>query len=819
MAKNIQHINAVLTCNENGKILTANKDSELLFKLTNHELLGVLLSDIIQLQSVVNIPQHLAAVNDAAKMNACGKAILAKNIDHSINFELLAWCIETDSDSNNINTHSRHTYLCHLNILPNIQTQAITKSSKISLVEIIDNLQRNSISEYGAHYVFGQALDALLNYTNSEYGFIGEILNNADNVPYLQTHAITNISWNAATEDFFQNSAPSGLSFFNNNTLFGQTVTKGEVVIANQPKEHPKSGGLPEGHPPLNHYLGLPIYCNNELVGMAGISNRPGGYNQEIVDDLTFLMNFLGFLIKSYQKDRERKFFESKIQIQSKELNEANNLLRAVNESNLDLQFTLDMDGTITNYHAHNKNDLYLAPEKFFGKKMHEILPKNVAVQFRKAFDEVLSSNTLVSFNYMLLMPKGECTFNARVVSLEDNKVVVTVRDITEHMKMEAEILKVRKLESIGVLAGGIAHDFNNILSGLFGNIELAKMKLTKEHAAYHNIQIAIQAFDRATQLTQQLLTFAKGGTPQLEAASMKQIIRESIDLNLSGSNVRSVLNLSDNLWQVNVDKGQISQVISNLTINAKQSMPNGGTLTIDAENVKDIKSNARKNLSGDYLKITIMDEGVGITHKNIEQIFDPYFTTKQSGSGLGLATVHSIITKHNGHISLESQVGKGTTFTIYLPADKNFLDLADTTQTCIVGESKFCSGHLLVMDDDEAVRELLSDMLESYGYTVDLAADGKEALNKYLTASKNNNSFDVVIMDLTIPGGMGGKEAIAKFTEMDPQVKVIVSSGYSTDPIMANYDDYGFSGRLAKPFKLADMGKEISRVMALRDR
>lgn len=814
MTKNNQPINAVLTCNENGKIITANKGCELLFKLTSHELLGSLLSDIIQLESVVNIPQHLAAVNDAAKMNACGKAILAKNIDHSINIELLAWCIETDS--NNINKQSRHTYLCHLNILPEIQKKEKTTVSKNSLIEIIDNLQRNSISEYGAHYVFGQALDALLNYTNSEYGFIGEILHNADNVPYLQTHAITNISWNAATEDFFQNSAPSGLSFFNNNTLFGQTVTKGEVVIANQPKKHPKSGGLPEGHPPLNHYLGLPIYCNNELVGMAGISNRPDGYNQEIVDDLFFMMNFFGFLIKSYQKDRERKFFESKIQIQSKELNEANNLLRAVHESNRDLQFVLDMDGTITNYHAHNENDLHLAPEKYFGKKMQEILPKNVAVQFRKAFDEVVSSNTLVSFNYMLLMPKGECTFNARVVCLEDNKVVVTVRDITEHMQMEAEILKARKLESVGVLAGGIAHDFNNILSGLFGNIELARMKLPKEHAAYRNIQIAIQAFDRATQLTQQLLTFAKGGTPQLEAASMEEIIRESINLNLSGSNVRGVLNLSDTLWQVKVDKGQISQVISNLTINAKQSMPNGGTLTIDAENVKDSKYSDRTNLSGNYLKIKIRDEGVGISDKYIEQIFDPYFTTKQSGSGLGLATAHSVITQHDGHISVDSKVGEGTTFTLYLPADKASPYLADTTQTFITGKPKSCSGHILVMDDDEPVRELLSSMLESYGYIVDVAADGKEALNKYISASKSNNSFDVVIMDLTIPGGMGGKEAIAKFTAMDPKVKVIVSSGYSTDPIMANYGNYGFSGRLAKPFKLADMGKEVSRVIDL---
>ena len=461
MAAEQQHINAVLTCDENGTIMTANIDCELLFNQPSRQIVGAILSDKIQLESVVNIQQHFAAVYDAAQMNAHGKAIIAKNTENNQAIELLAWLID---DDNNKKKQTKHTYLCHLKIIPSNSGNIQTNWPKNSLIEIIDDLQKNSISDRGAHYVFGRALDALLDYTQSEYGFIGEILHNADNEPYLQTHAITNIAWNDETSSFFDMNAPSGFAFFNNNTLFGQTVTKGEVVIANTPKEHSKSGGLPEGHPPLNHYLGLPIRCNNELVGMIGISNRPNGYTQEIVDDLYFLMNFLGFLIKSYQNDRERKFIASKLQIQSKELNEANDLLRAVYESNQDIQFVLDIDGVIIKYEAHDDKDLYLPPDEFIGKKMHDVLPIQVAKQFKNAFDEAISSNSLVSFDYMLPMPSGVCTYNARIVSLEDKRIVVTARDITESKQLLAELEAVKEYHSLLLDASpsGIWHTKTN---------------------------------------------------------------------------------------------------------------------------------------------------------------------------------------------------------------------------------------------------------------------------------------------------------------------------------------------------------------------
>ncbi len=389
--------------------------------------------------------------------------------------------------------------------------------------------------------------------------------------------------------------------------------------------------------------------------------------------------------------------------------------------------------------------------------------------------------------------------------------ILILAEDITEYSLVEEELLKARKLESVGLLAGGIAHDFNNILTGLFGNIELAKRKLTPDHAAYAYIDNADHALDRATRLTQQLLTFAKGGDPIFEAINIEQIIEDSIKFSLSGSNVKTIINLADDLWHVKADKGQLSQVITNLVINANQAMPDGGLLTIEAENIVDCAFCLTSSLAGECVKLTIRDEGTGITQAHLENIFDPYFTTKQTGSGLGLATVHSIIHKHNGHIRVDSELGVGSTFTILLHADSSTHQVADTTSSNMTEKPDSISGHILVMDDDEMILNLSTEIIKTFGYTVDTAIDGKEAIDKYISAKKSGKAFDVVIMDLTIPGGMGGKEAVKELLNIDPNAKTIVSSGYSTDPVMANYREYGFKGRLVKPFQIDDLQKELS--------
>ncbi len=401
----------------------------------------------------------------------------------------------------------------------------------------------------------------------------------------------------------------------------------------------------------------------------------------------------------------------------------------------------------------------------------------------------------------------------AKVVHNEKGEAIKGIgitQDITERKLMEEELLKVRKLESIGLLAGGIAHDFNNLLTGLFGNIELAKLKLTSDHAAYSYLQNAGKALDKTTNLTKQLLTFAKGGDPILEEINVERIIRDTAKLSLSGSNVKMILNLQNDLWLVKADKGQLSQVITNLVINADQAMPTGGTLTIEAENIKLVDNRISPHLSGEYVKLSIIDDGTGISADDLKLIFDPYFSTKKTGSGLGLATVHSIIAKHNGHIDVVSEPGVGTTFTIHLPAVMTTHQITETSYSGKTEQSDSASGHILIMDDDEMIQDLATEMIESFGYTVDSAVDGNEAIEKYISAEKSGNPFDVVIMDLTIRGGLGGKEATKELLALNPEVKAIVSSGYSTDPIMANYKEYGFTGRLSKPFQMDELQKEL---------
>jgi len=386
--------------------------------------------------------------------------------------------------------------------------------------------------------------------------------------------------------------------------------------------------------------------------------------------------------------------------------------------------------------------------------------------------------------------------------------------DITEKKQIEEDLLKMRKLESVGLLAGGIAHDFNNLLTAILGNISLAKMTSSPDEAGYKRLEEAENASMRAKDLTQQLLTFSKGGAPVKKLTDIGALIRDTATFVLRGSNVRLEFMIPDTLWTAEVDEGQLSQVINNLVINADQAMPNGGRITIKAENVVSggCPVHCAEEQNRPCIKITVADEGIGIGKDHLGKIFDPYFTTKHQGSGLGLATTFAIIQKHQGVITVESTLEKGTTFHIYLPASNHKHRVEDqkvSSKPLWQG-----TGRILVMDDEEIVREVCGNMLMKLGYEVASAENGQEAIEKYIQAMRNETPFDLVIMDLTIPGGMGGKEAIIKLLEVDRNIRAVVSSGYSNDTIMANYREYGFRGIIAKPYNIKDLGNLVSAVM-----
>jgi CheY-like chemotaxis protein len=360
----------------------------------------------------------------------------------------------------------------------------------------------------------------------------------------------------------------------------------------------------------------------------------------------------------------------------------------------------------------------------------------------------------------------------------------------------------------VGLLAGGIAHDFNNILTTILGNVSMAKTQVKPEDEIFDLLNEAETASIRAQTLTKQLLIFAKGGAPLKETASVVDIVKESCGFVLRGSKSRCDFSIAEDLWPAEVDAGQISQVINNIVINANQAMPEGGIIQVAAENlIIDDKHGLPVNL-GKYIRISITDQGVGIAKKHLLNIFDPYFTTKQEGSGLGLATTYSIIKKHGGHITVESTLGEGTIFHIYLPASDKVVPEKE--------EVKLIKGHgrILVMDDEASLRKMVGIMLGNLGYEAEFAKDGAEAIRMVKEAKETEKTYDAVILDLTIPGGMGGKEAINKLLEIDPDVKAIVSSGYSDDPVLSNFHEYGFKGMMPKPFESRSLGKVLHEVL-----
>jgi PAS domain S-box-containing protein len=385
------------------------------------------------------------------------------------------------------------------------------------------------------------------------------------------------------------------------------------------------------------------------------------------------------------------------------------------------------------------------------------------------------------------------------------------IRDISERKLLEQEILRSQKLEAIGKLAGGIAHDFNNLLQGVFGYISMAKLTHDQKEKSLSMLEQAEEALHMSVNLTSQLLTFSKGGKPVKKRMKLEPVIENSARFALSGSGVDYRIELDNGLWAVEADEGQISQVIQNIVINADQAMPEGGSLVIAAKNVAGADKNHPKIPHGNYVEISVQDTGIGIPGQHLKKIFDPYFTTKERGSGLGLTTSYSIMRNHGGFIDVMSESGKGTTFFIYLPAVEAEEEITETT----TASPAVRKGKILVMDDEERIRNVARELIMALGHEVDLAEHGETAIEKYHAAMKLGKPFDIVILDLTVRGGMGGKATIELLRVIDPGVKAIVSSGYSDDTVVADYEKYGFKARLTKPYKLDGLRDTLNALLS----
>jgi len=520
-------------------------------------------------------------------------------------------------------------------------------------------------------------------------------------------------------------------------------------------------------------------------------------------------------LIRAIQYAIERKRFAEAIATEKESLGVT---LRSIGDGVI----TTDKEGKIVRINKVAEKLTGWLEDDAIGKSSSEIfniLNEKTYKTCKNPIKTILKTGSVYEINsYKILISRDGTekiiTYKGAVLHDKENNnigVVLIFHDNTMKRKMEEELLKIEKLESIGILAGGIAHDFNNILVPIMGNLSLAKLRFDKEDEIFEMLTDAEKAAVQAKNLVKQLITFARGGSPVKETTSIIEIIQDTAIFTLRGSNIQCNFSLDEDLWSVDVDGGQLSHVINNLIINSCQAMPEGGTIDVKAANINIIGKHPLPIPKGEYIKLTITDHGIGIPDKNLKKIFDPYFTTKENGSGLNLAICYSIIKNHNGYISLDTKEGEGTSFYIYLPAAGENINHKN------VIEDIHCSGkkRILIMDDEEMIRKVTGKMLQSFGYEAGYAQDGDEAIKLYKEAKNSINPYDAVLMDLTIPGGMGGKEAVKILLEIDPDLKAIVSSGHSNDTIMTNHLEHGFSGFILKPYKIQELQNVLQKILS----
>lgn len=497
--------------------------------------------------------------------------------------------------------------------------------------------------------------------------------------------------------------------------------------------------------------------------------------------------------------------------------------LRSIGEAVI----TLDGQGRIVLFNKAAEMFTGWSLEEVVGKKFEMVVQlfseKNIPERYDDFLARCINQSSQNTENRCILRSRNGknivAAYRGAVIREKEEcrGIVIVFRDITQSRFLEEELIKIKKFESVGVLAGGIAHDFNNLLTGITTYLFMAKTSASGNKETCSMITEAEKAAFKATTLTKQLLSFAKGGPSLKETVSLKQLIVDTVGFCLSGSEVDHRIDVPEDLWQAEVDRGQIDQVLNNLLLNAVQAMPGGGTVTVKGENyLRDatvFTTDSPKAVSlspGRYVKISVIDEGVGIPYEQQDRIFDPYFTTKKGGSGLGLTTAYSIIKRHGGHLYMESTQGKGSVFTFFLPVSDKPENKKDTDEALV----KKGSGKVLIMDDDLIVRTVVETLLKKAGYSPVGVSNGNQTLEIYAEALSQKEPFLVTIMDLTIPGGMGGKETVRRLREIDPQAKVIAFSGYSNDPIFSDFNQYGFDGVLAKPFSIQEFMRTIALVL-----
>lgn len=660
----------------------------------------------------------------------------------------------------------------------------------------INSLLRLSLEDIPLNALLDRTLELLLSIHWLAFESIGSIFLVEEGSDVLAMQAQNGITGSLLTECA---RIPFG------KCLCGRAASAKDIVFAGSLDSRHEV--VHEDMTPHGHYC-VPILYAETILGVINIYVSEGHQRDEKEEEfLTTISNTLAGIIVRKRTEEALRSSEKK--------------LRDVTSSLGEGLFVLDRTGSFVFINPEAERLLGWKEAELLGKAFHDVIqrqkPDGTLLPFEEcpAYQAIHSGRKFASEEDRFNRKDGTL-FPVAYVStpvLEKGQVVASItafRDISVSKKMEEELLKTQKLESIGILAGGVAHDFNNLLTAIWGNISLARMHSGSEETfVYERLQDAEKAARRAKNLTQQLLTFSRGGAPIKKTLFIVKIIQESAAFALSGTNVVCTFDIPDDLWSIEADEGQIGQVIHNLVINAQQSMPEGGEIRVGGENIRIEKASPLPLKPGKYIKLSVEDRGAGIPKENLARIFDPFFTTKATGAGLGLATSYSIVSKHDGHITAESEAGVGTIVTVYLPASrKKILEEEEKIEGLKTG-----MGKILVMDDEEMIRTVAGMMLSRLGYEVEFAKDGHDAIKFFRIARKSGKPFDILIIDLTIPGGMGGLETIRELLEIDPHVKAIVASGYSDSRVMSDFRKYGFRAALPKPYEIIQLSAVLNAV------
>ncbi|MEZ7892536.1 MAG: ATP-binding protein [Candidatus Wallbacteria bacterium] len=580
----------------------------------------------------------------------------------------------------------------------------------------------------------------------------------------------------------------------------------------------------------IKSFICVPLaYCGKILGRCIFFNARYVQNGKENITKLEYLRSLVSLSMISNHLINKSNEKAQLLEIEINERKKAESLLRTEKER-LAVMLKSMGDGVIVTDSEQNVIIMNPAAEKITGYGMIESEGKKfdeifhiLNVDTRKKCDSPIKRSYLacgpvgLEHGTIIISKNGREDFlSATTAPIFENEnligFIIVFRDITERKKLEAEFLKLSKLESVGILAGGIAHDFNNLLTGIIGNITYAKMVMPPDERTLEVLDKAEDVAFRAKELTSQFRTFSKGGVPIKKVIDTVNLIKSAVEFALRGSNLKSDFEFDKKIYNVEADEVQLNQVVANIVINARHAMKNGGLLKIKVCNVTidDISNyNSLPLKHGNYVKISFTDTGTGISREDLPKIFDPYFSTKTEGSGLGLTTAFSIISKHGGVITADSELGIGSVFTVYIPATEN-----------IVQPDALCAGdylkpRILLMDDESIIREVTSQLLKHMGYNIDTACDGAEALELYKKAYESDYPFNLVIMDLTVPGGMGGAESMKKILEFDNNALGIISSGYSNDFIMSQHQKYGFKGVISKPYKIRELDEIIKKILS----